>query len=356
MAIFTNKVKTEKIRNSIFLMLALTIFLFNFSFKTNLKAVDSAISINAQNLLVKHNQIRQASGLPQLTMSKVLNTSAINKAQAMLASNCWSHYCPEGQSPWEFFDNANYKYKYAGENLAEGFYNVQVLMDTWMNSPTHKENILNPNFNEIGFGIVSGKFQGNNNNLIVVAHFGKRDLIENEPYIKITNPINNQKLNENSVNVNGTLMDVNNIIVKTDTDIQAVGTINNGSFTARIENVPNGNHSITASGVDEFNNVVKSNEVNFEVNIPNVNTTDETNGEVNLVTSSISPDLKNNVNIAFILIIGLLFLIDLLILSRTSVLKSNRSFSHYHFILVIITGIAITIGSFGGNILSGVGI
>src|SRR6185436_20656588 len=63
-------------------------------------------------------------------------------------------------------------YIYAGENLAEGFDDNTTVMDAWMNSPTHKENILKPEFREIGIGGARGTYQGEQNNTIVVIHFG----------------------------------------------------------------------------------------------------------------------------------------------------------------------------------------
>ena len=92
----------------------------------------------------------------------------------MLAADCWSHYCPDNRSPWEYFDDVNYNYLFAGENLAEGFFLDEDAMVAWMNSPSHRENILKPEYKEVGFGVVHGNFQGQEDNTVIVAHFGAR--------------------------------------------------------------------------------------------------------------------------------------------------------------------------------------
>lgn len=132
-------------------------------------------AIDAGTLYSLHNSNRSANGLSSLTQNSKLVSSATSKAQAMLDSDCWDHYCPAGTSPWTFFGNAGYYYIHAGENLGEGFSSSSSLMNAWMNSPTHRANVLNPDFKEIGIGFAYGEFQGNPNNTIVVVHFGSRE-------------------------------------------------------------------------------------------------------------------------------------------------------------------------------------
>jgi uncharacterized protein YkwD len=345
----------DKSRNLIFLSLALVIFIFNFSFKTNLNAVDSSIVISAQNLVKKHNEIRERNGLADLKLSSVLSNSATNKVNAMLANNCWAHYCPEGKSPWAFFDEAGYVYEFAGENLAEGFYNVNLLMETWMNSKTHKDNILNSNYDEMGVGIVSGNFQGNNSNIIVAVHFGKRSVVVNEPYINITSPKANEVINESSVRVEGNYYLVNNIIVNLDENLEKIGQVSGSTFSATFEDLEEGAYSVTASGTDRYGNKVNANNIDFSVEevvvsqpLVTPSTDALSSGGGGLAT--ISPEAKNAVNIGFLVFIAIIFLIDFIILSRTKMLKEKKSFPHFHFILFVITALALSIGSFGGNI------
>src|SRR6185436_16880757 len=72
--------------------------------------------------------------------------------------------------PWYWFKQAGYVYKYAGENLAVGFVDSKTVYDAWFNSPSHKANLLNKNYTQVGTAIVSG-FDGNS--IVVVQEFGR---------------------------------------------------------------------------------------------------------------------------------------------------------------------------------------
>jgi len=85
----------------------------------------------------------------------------------MLAKGYWAHFAPDGTSPWSFFLSFGYKYKYAGENLARDFPDASSAVTAWMNSPSHRENILNPNYEDIGIGVVEGSLAGADTTIIV---------------------------------------------------------------------------------------------------------------------------------------------------------------------------------------------
>lgn len=127
--------------------------------------------ITAQKVLNQTNLQRQNNGLPALKYSSVLSKSATDKANDMFAHNYWAHTSPTGTTPWDFFKEAGYQYTVAGENLARDFYDTESLMEGWMNSPTHKANIINSKYQEIGIGVVNGTLGGIKTTL-VVQHFG----------------------------------------------------------------------------------------------------------------------------------------------------------------------------------------
>lgn len=116
------------------------------------------------------NETRMAVGLQSLTESKKLNLAARMKAENMVVNNYFSHTSPTGISPWHWFSKAGYTYKYAGENLAIGFFESEEVFNAWLNSPSHKANILNPNYKEIGTAVLGGF--GPNNSIVVVQEFG----------------------------------------------------------------------------------------------------------------------------------------------------------------------------------------
>lgn len=127
--------------------------------------------ITVQKVYENTNNERLSLGLPTLHFNSTLSQSAQNKAKDMFKNNYWAHNSPQGKTPWDFFKSVDYKYSTAGENLAKDFYDTDSLMKAWMNSPTHKDNIVNNQYQEIGIGVVNGVLNGVKTTL-VVQHFG----------------------------------------------------------------------------------------------------------------------------------------------------------------------------------------
>lgn len=128
--------------------------------------------ITKTNLIEYINSARKSLGLSPLSENKTLERSAFLKAQDILEKDYFAHYSPEGKSPWYWFRISGYDYAVAGENLAIGFLDSKEVFDAWMNSQTHRENILNPNYQEIGISVLKGEFNGDEV-YVVVQHFGK---------------------------------------------------------------------------------------------------------------------------------------------------------------------------------------
>jgi uncharacterized protein YkwD len=126
--------------------------------------------ITSQKVYILTNLERQKLNLPPLKYNSLLSRSATTKADDMFINNYWSHNSPRGKSPWDFFRSVGYHYSLAGENLAKDFADTENLVRAWMNSPTHRENIINPRFQEIGIAVVSGTLNGLRTTL-VVEHF-----------------------------------------------------------------------------------------------------------------------------------------------------------------------------------------
>lgn len=132
-----------------------------------------ATDITTEELLEETNKKRQENNLPPLVLNNDLNNAAGKKAQDMFSYNYWAHNSPTGTTPWSFFASSGYKYTYAGENLARDFDYSQRVVEAWVESPTHRANLLSPNYREIGFAVVNGKLQGEDTTL-VVQFFGSR--------------------------------------------------------------------------------------------------------------------------------------------------------------------------------------
>lgn len=131
-----------------------------------------ATDITSEKLYQLTNEKRIQNNLPQLIYSEKLSRAAEQKAQDMFDKNYWSHFSPAGESPWRFLESQDYKYEFAGENLAKNFLFSGNVVDAWMASPSHKENILRNEFTEVGFARVDGLLNGQQTTL-VVQFFGK---------------------------------------------------------------------------------------------------------------------------------------------------------------------------------------
>lgn len=114
-----------------------------------------AASAEDAQLLSLVNSARSANGLAALTLSESLSRGALAKSQDMQQSNYFSHTSPTYGSPFDMMQSFGISYRYAGENIAAGYSSAASVMAAWMNSPTHRANILSPNFTMLGAGYVA---------------------------------------------------------------------------------------------------------------------------------------------------------------------------------------------------------
>lgn len=126
-----------------------------------------ATDITTPKLFDLSNKEREKQSLPLLQYNKELAEAAQKKAGDMFAKDYWAHFAPDGTTPWSFMLSSGYQYEYAGENLAKNFLFSQGVVDAWMNSPTHKENILRKEYTEVGYGVVNGILNGEETTLVV---------------------------------------------------------------------------------------------------------------------------------------------------------------------------------------------
>lgn len=131
-----------------------------------------ATDITPQKLLELTNRERSKEGLSELVYNEKLAEAAQKKAENMFEKDYWAHYGPDGETPWEFILGTGYQYEFAGENLAKNFLFSDGVVDAWMDSPTHRDNILRKEYTDIGFAVVNGILNGEETTL-VVQMFGK---------------------------------------------------------------------------------------------------------------------------------------------------------------------------------------
>lgn len=173
----SNNQKAKFLHSSSLGLLAVFLVTFqlvlNFIPKAFPRVLGYAANISPTEVIRLTNEKRAQNGLSALTTNSTLSQAAVAKGNDMLAKGYWAHFAPDGTSPWSFFLSFGYKYRYAGENLARDFSNPQTAVEAWMNSPTHRDNILNPNYRDIGIGVVEGSLSGVDTT-IIVQFFGSQ--------------------------------------------------------------------------------------------------------------------------------------------------------------------------------------
>lgn len=133
----------------------------------------TAAFIPAERIIELTNQKRIAAGLAPLSLDPKLVQAAQEKGRDMLARGYWAHVAPSGTTPWSFFLKEGYDYRYAGENLARDFGSPEAVVNAWMASPTHRENLFSGKYENIGIAVVQGDLGGAPTTL-VVQFLGKR--------------------------------------------------------------------------------------------------------------------------------------------------------------------------------------
>lgn len=121
--------------------------------------VDPAKSIESQ-VVTLVNKERAANGLAPLTLNWQLSRMGEIKCQDMRDHNYFSHNSPTYGSPFQMMTEFGIPYTAAGENIAAGQVSAQDVMNSWMNSPGHRANILNSSYTQIGVGYAKGGSMG----------------------------------------------------------------------------------------------------------------------------------------------------------------------------------------------------
>ncbi len=107
------------------------------------------------------NRQRLDNGLQSLKVNSSLNISADLKVKDMFTKQYFDHISPSGEGPSDLAKKSAYEYIMIGENLALGnFKDDKELVQSWMDSPGHRANILNSKFSEIGVAVGKGNYEG----------------------------------------------------------------------------------------------------------------------------------------------------------------------------------------------------
>jgi uncharacterized protein YkwD len=118
------------------------------------------------------NNARAANGLPPLDENHLLNSIAQSRARDMLEKQYFDHVSPTGEQVSDLAERVGYHYRIIAENIGSGdFISNQKIVESWMQSPDHRENILSTEVREIGAAVLKGSMK-DSETYIAVQVFG----------------------------------------------------------------------------------------------------------------------------------------------------------------------------------------
>jgi uncharacterized protein YkwD len=129
--------------------------------------------ITADSILAGMNEYRAKHLLEPLRSELRLTSAAEDRMRDMEDLGYWGHQSPEGRSPFFWVRYRSYRFTMVGENLARGYETASVLMDSWMDSPGHRDNILEVQYRDVGIAIIDGATTGRYPGRSVVVLFGR---------------------------------------------------------------------------------------------------------------------------------------------------------------------------------------
>jgi uncharacterized protein YkwD len=125
-----------------------------------------------EQMLAAVNTARKRAGLGPLKADSRLDKAAQGHAEDMLKRGYFAHESPSGTTVRERSQAAGYAWRVIGENIAFGQTSVDEVMETWINSPGHRKNILTPSFTELGVGLAMGLGPDGTYQVYWVQNFG----------------------------------------------------------------------------------------------------------------------------------------------------------------------------------------
>jgi hypothetical protein len=163
------KIRSGVTTTTLLVLFSLLILLFN---PINV----SALSITKENVIRLTNQTRVDRGLNSLVEDSRLTEAAQNKAEDMINRGYWAHFY-QGEKPWDWMERAGYNFVDAGENLAIDFVAAEDIHQAWLDSSSHRDNLLGSSYQDIGIGVAQGWFD-DHNTIIVVQMFGRKSAVD----------------------------------------------------------------------------------------------------------------------------------------------------------------------------------
>lgn len=166
----------------LFILLQVGFSIFSF-YKPGVLGINSGVDL--KKVIELTNIERAKAGLSPVSENSELDKAAQLKAANMFEENYWAHFAPSGKTPWDFILGSGYRFTLAGENLAKNFQSSDEVVTAWMNSKTHRDNLLNSNYKDIGVAVVDGVLNGQKTT-VVVQEFGTTEALAQKPSIDVS--------------------------------------------------------------------------------------------------------------------------------------------------------------------------
>jgi len=132
--------------------------------------------LNPESIIRLTNKARTDNGLDELAENRLLNQIAEARARDMLEKQYFAHVSPTGEQASDLAEDVGYAYKIIAENIGKGaFYSNQKIVDGWMQSPGHRDNMLSGDIREMGAAVLEGKMKGRPT-CVAVQIFGLQSL------------------------------------------------------------------------------------------------------------------------------------------------------------------------------------
>ncbi|MBI4363400.1 MAG: CAP domain-containing protein [Candidatus Doudnabacteria bacterium] len=130
-------------------------------------------SIDAADVMERLNNERTQRFIPALITNSKLTFAATIKSNDMLKRSYFAHINPDGAYVWPTIEAAGYApYLTLGENLAIDFFSASAVVEAWMNSATHRANVLNEKFQDQGLAAIFGNFEPGHDTIAIASLFG----------------------------------------------------------------------------------------------------------------------------------------------------------------------------------------
>lgn len=325
-----------------------------------------AHSIQADELIQFANESRESSGLKPLKSNDELVEAAKKKGQNMFEHNYWAHFGPNGESPWDFIKESGYLYSFAGENLAKNFSTSLDTHNAWMNSPTHRDNILNSRFEDIGIAIMDGQLNGKTTTLVVVMFGALKGDTEFDPDLEdeylldrpyITKPQNEDVLDGTNTDIEGYSTYGDTIRVYSNGNLLGELPNEEAAFTINVE-LFEGENILYLKAIDKENSrfTTSSDKVNVYVDDDQSDIAGISSGSQLPPSSSSVIENDNNlwfkssadfsiakiVNFTLIGVILVLLVIDSVYIIRHKIKREHSSFHPFSlgvFLIIVLVGV-----------------